>query len=178
MTNDSLHFVSRTLIQLALLQFQRRARRWMQMPASRNHSCTWRQRGSRVPCLQHKVHSNSVCVRALAPCTFLFLHSERENQGALASVLVRAPPCSSSGLTLLVRHLKSSTSYPLSSAILRHPELEHVRALTKRPTKQNDSQMSSTILSWDASRIERHLKDLNLHPSLQSGARFHTEKDE
>ena len=38
--------------------------------------------------------------------------------------------------------------------------------------------MSSTILSWDASRIERHLKDLNLHPSLQRGARFHTEKDE
>ena len=38
--------------------------------------------------------------------------------------------------------------------------------------------MSSTILSWDTSRIERLLKDLNLHPSLQRGVRFHTEKDE
>ena len=58
------------------------------------------------------------------------------------------------------------------------PELEHVRALTKRLTKHNDCQMSSSILSWDTSRIERLLKDLNLHPSLQRGVRFHTEKDE
>ena len=69
---------------------------------------------------------NTTCIQSVCACareralrTFHFLHSERENQGALASVLVRAPPCST-GLTLLVRHLKSSTSYQLSSAILRH----------------------------------------------------------
>jgi hypothetical protein len=71
----------------------------MQMPVSRNHSCTWRQRGSRVAYLQHNVHSVSVCVCERAPRTFLFSHSECENQVALESVLVGAPPCFSSGLT-------------------------------------------------------------------------------
>ena len=54
------------------------------------------------PCLLATQSAFSQCVRArerASTANVSFLHAECENQGALASVLVRVPLCFSSGLT-------------------------------------------------------------------------------